>query len=133
MQLKMMLLKKLYDKLVAKVNNIDNSGFILKTKYDTDKSYLEKKTPYTNGLVKTTYYDAEITLIGKKPEVLVVQLQYLLGCTKIKYLVPVVQSKRNIITQKLLRLRRILLIIIMINVQLIQNLIIQQLEFLMQD
>ena len=68
----MMLLKKLYDKLVAKVNNIDNSGFILKTKYDTDKSYLEKKTPYTNGLVKTTYYDAEITLIGKKPEVLVV-------------------------------------------------------------
>ena len=64
----MMLLKKLYDKLVAKVNNIDNNGFILKTKYDTDKSYLEKKTPYINGLVKTTYYDAEITLIGKNPK-----------------------------------------------------------------
>ena len=30
----------MYDKLVAKVNNIDTSGFILKTKYDTD---LEKK------------------------------------------------------------------------------------------
>ena len=44
MQLMMMLSKKtLYDKLVAKVNNIDTSGFVLKTKYDTDKSDLEKK------------------------------------------------------------------------------------------
>ena len=30
--------KTIYDKLVAKVNNIDTSGFILKSKYDTDKS-----------------------------------------------------------------------------------------------
>ena len=30
--------KDLYDKLVAKVNSIDTSGFVLKTKYDTDKS-----------------------------------------------------------------------------------------------
>ena len=29
-----------YNKLVAKVDNIDTSGFILKTKYDTDKSEL---------------------------------------------------------------------------------------------
>ena len=27
-----------YDKLVAKINNIDTSGFVLKTKYGTDKS-----------------------------------------------------------------------------------------------
>ena len=33
----------MYDKLVAKVNNIDTSGFFRKTKYDTDKSDLEKK------------------------------------------------------------------------------------------
>ena len=26
-----------YDKLVGKVNNIDTSGFVLKTKYDSDK------------------------------------------------------------------------------------------------
>ena len=39
----MKLLKKLYGKLVAKVNNIDTSGFVLRTKYDTDKSHLEKK------------------------------------------------------------------------------------------
>ena len=31
------------DKLVAKVNNIDTTGFVLKTTYDTDKSDLEKK------------------------------------------------------------------------------------------
>ena len=35
--------KTVYDKLVAKVNNIDTSGFVLKTKYDTDKSDLETK------------------------------------------------------------------------------------------
>ena len=30
--------KDVYDKLVTKVNNIDISGFVLKTMYDTDKS-----------------------------------------------------------------------------------------------
>ena len=32
-----------YYKLVIKVNNIDTTGFVLKTTYDTDKSDLEKK------------------------------------------------------------------------------------------
>ena len=41
-----------YDKLVAKVNNIDTSGFVLKTKYNTDKSDLAKKIPDTIELVK---------------------------------------------------------------------------------
>ena len=35
--------KTKYGKLVAQVNNIDTSGFGLKTKYDADKSDLEKK------------------------------------------------------------------------------------------
>ena len=35
--------KAVYDKLVEKVNNIDTSGFVLKTKYDPDKSEREKK------------------------------------------------------------------------------------------
>ena len=35
--------KNVYDKLVAKVNNIDTSGFVLKTKYNANKSDLEKK------------------------------------------------------------------------------------------
>ena len=37
---------------VNKVNNTDISGFVLKTKHDTDKSELEKKIPETSGLVK---------------------------------------------------------------------------------
>ena len=44
--------KTVYDKLVKKVNNIDTSGFVFKTKYDTDKSDLEKKIPDASGLVK---------------------------------------------------------------------------------
>ena len=36
--------KSEYDKLLAKVNNIDTTGFALKTTYDTDKSDLEKKS-----------------------------------------------------------------------------------------
>ena len=49
----------MYDKLVAKVNNIETSVFLLKTKYDTDKTDLEKKIsdadkkiPNISGLVK---------------------------------------------------------------------------------
>ena len=33
----------MYDKLVAKVNNIDARAFVLKTKYDTEKSEFKKK------------------------------------------------------------------------------------------
>ena len=71
--------KTVYDKLVAEVNNIDTSRFVLKTKYDTDKSYLEKKIrdadkeiPHINGLVKKTDYNAKTPEIKKKyPELLV--------------------------------------------------------------
>ena len=35
--------KTMYDKLVAKVNNIDTSNFVLKTKYNTDETEFEKK------------------------------------------------------------------------------------------
>ena len=83
----------MYDKLVAKVNGIDTSGFVLKTKYDTEKTGLEnkiiivkflhsefvlyanyianksklkKKITDTNGLVKRTNYNAKITKIEDK-------------------------------------------------------------------
>ena len=55
-----------YDKLVAKVNNIVTSGFVLKTKYDTDKSELEKKIHNATGLVKKTNYNTKITEIENK-------------------------------------------------------------------
>ena len=51
-------------KLVTKVNNIDTSGFVLKTKYDTDKSELENKIP--DSLVKKTNYNTKITAIESK-------------------------------------------------------------------
>ena len=40
-----------YHKLVTKVDNIDTRGFVLKTKYDTDKSQLQNKIPDTSDLV----------------------------------------------------------------------------------
>ena len=44
--------KAAYDKLLAKVNNIDTSDFVLKTKYQTDKTELEKKISDMGNLVK---------------------------------------------------------------------------------
>ena len=89
--------KTVYDKLVARVNNIDTCGFVLKTKYDTDKKELEnkitimrffhdefvlkanyvidkfklkKKIPDASKLVKKTDYNAKITEInGKIPSI----------------------------------------------------------------
>ena len=44
--------KAVYGKLVAKVNNIDTSDFVLKTKYIADKTELEKKIPDMTDFVK---------------------------------------------------------------------------------
>ena len=92
----MLLKKTAYDKLVAKVNSIDTSGFVLKTKYDTDKSELENKIPDTSGLVKKTDYNAKITEIESKiPSIsgfstMLYQMQL-----KIKHLILVVQLKKT--------------------------------------
>ena len=43
----------MYDKLVARVNNIDTSGFVLRTKYDAYKTELEEKIPDTIKFLKT--------------------------------------------------------------------------------
>ena len=61
--------KTVYDKLVAKVNNIDTSGFVLKTdKSDLEKkiSDADKKTPDTSRLVKKSDYNAKISEIESK-------------------------------------------------------------------
>ena len=55
--------KNVYDKLVNKVNNTDTSGFVLKTKYNADKSELEKKIPVTSGLVEKLDNNANISEI----------------------------------------------------------------------
>ena len=55
-----------YNKLVAKVDNIDTNGFVLKTKYSTDKAKLENKIPDTSDLVQKTDYNNKITEIEIK-------------------------------------------------------------------
>ena len=58
--------KTAYDKVVAIVNSIDTSAFVLKSKYDTDKSELENTIPDTSGLVKKAVYNTKITKIESK-------------------------------------------------------------------
>ena len=80
----------MYDKLVAKVNSIDSSGLLLRTKYDIDKteledeiliahslhsefvlkanyiidkSRLEKKIPDSSQLVKNTDYMLKLLIL----------------------------------------------------------------------
>ena len=43
--------KTVYNKLVAKVDNIHTSDFVLKSKYNTGKTELENKIPDTSGFV----------------------------------------------------------------------------------
>ena len=58
--------KTVYYKLVAKVHNIDISGSVLKTNYNTGKAELENKIPDTSGLVKKTNYNTKITELENK-------------------------------------------------------------------
>ena len=44
--------KTVHDKLLVKVDNIDTSDFVLKTKYNTDKTELENKIPDVTDFVK---------------------------------------------------------------------------------
>ena len=81
----MLLKKTLYNKLVAKEDNIDTSGFVLKANYNTKITELENKipdisnlatktalttvenkTPSVSYLVKKTDYNAKITDIENK-------------------------------------------------------------------
>ena len=62
--------KTVYDKLVAKVNNIDTSGLVKKTDYNTKVNEIEDKIPDTSDLVKKTDYNTKITEIeGKIPHI----------------------------------------------------------------
>ena len=98
----------------------------LKTKYGTDKTELENKIPDTAGLVKKTDYNAKITKIESKiPSINGLATNAAL--TVVENKIPNISSlvkKKQIITQKLLKLKRNLLIIIMINILQLQSLII---------
>ena len=48
------------------INQLLNSSFVLKNKYDTDKSQLENKIPDISGLVRKTDYNTKIAEIERK-------------------------------------------------------------------
>ena len=109
--------KTVYDKLVAKINSIDTSAFVLKTKYDTDKSELEKKNPDTSGLVRKTDCNTKITGIeGKISSISPLAANAVLTTAENK--IPSISNlvKKQIMTQKLLKLKINLLIMIMTNI-----------------
>ena len=110
--------KVVYDKLAAKVNNIDTSTFVLKTKYQTDKRKLEKKI--TDFVKKTKLTELE----NKIPDVS--SLATKTALTAVENKIPDVSSlvKKQIMTQKSVSLRRNLLIIIITNILLLQSLIL---------
>ena len=58
--------KTVYYKLVFKVNNIDTSWFVLKTKCDADETELEKKCPNTSKSVKKSDYNSKISELENK-------------------------------------------------------------------
>ena len=58
--------KTVYDKLVAKVDNIATNNFVLKSNFNTKFTGLENKIPNTSGLVKKTDYNTKITEIENK-------------------------------------------------------------------
>ena len=122
--------KTVYDKLVAKVNNIDTSDFVLKTKYQTDKTELEKKIPDVTDFVKKTKLTE---LENKIPHVRSLATETALSAVESK--IPSVSSlvKKRTMTQKLESLKRNLLIIIMTNILLLQSFIFELLLLLMQD
>ena len=113
--------KTVYNKLVAKVDNVDTSDFVLKTIYRTDKKELENKILDVSNLVKKT----KVTeLENKIPDINNLATKTALTAieNKISSISNLVKRKQTI-TQKLLKLKINLIIIIMINILILQSLI----------
>ena len=112
--------KTVYDKLVAKVNNIDTSDFVLKTKYQTDKTELEKKIPDVTDFVKKTKLTE---LENKIPDV---------SSSATKTALTAVENKKPSVSSlvktdhdtKISELEKKLLIMIMTSMLLLQSLIL---------
>ena len=106
--------------MVAKVNNIDTSDFVLKTKYNTDKTELEKKIPNVTNFVKK----AKLTeLENKIPDTS--NLARKIALTTVENKIPSVSNlvRKTDYNKKLLILKINLIIIIMTNILQLQSLI----------
>ena len=113
--------KDVYDKLVAKVNNIDTNDFVLKTKGNSDKMELEKKIPDVTDFVKKV----KLTELENKihdTSNLATKIALTTVENIIRYFTSLV--KKKIMTQKLLELKINLIIIIMTNILELQSVIL---------
>ena len=113
--------KTVCNKLVSNVSNVDTCDFVLKTKYNTDKTELENKYPDTSGLVKKTNYNTKITEIEDKiPDIS--NLATKTALTGVENKIHTVNNlvKKQIITLKLQKLKINLIIIIMINMLILE-------------
>ena len=113
--------KTVYDQLVAKLNNIDTSDFVLKTNYNAEKTKLENKIANVTDFVKK----AKLTeLENKIPDVS--SLATKTALTAVENKIPSVNDlvKKQNIAQKLLKLGTNLLTIIMTNILQLQSLIL---------
>ena len=119
----MLLKKTVYDKLVAKLDNINASDFALNTKYNIDKAELENKISLW-CLVKKSNCNIKITeLENKIPDISNLAAKTVLTTAENKR--PSVSNlvEKQAITQKLLILKINLRIIIMANILILQSLI----------
>ena len=102
----------MYDTLTVKVNNIGTSDFVLKTKYQTDKTELEKKISDVTDFVKkakSTELENKITDISSfATKTALTTLENKIPSSLVK--------KKQTRTQKLLKLKRNVLIIIMTSI-----------------
>ena len=128
----MLLQKNVYGKLVAKVNNIDTSGFVLKPNL-TQRNQNFKKIPDCSGLIEKQTILPKLLTKNKISSISGLATYAALNEVENKTLVVSNVIKKQIMKQKLVKLKRTSLTIIMINIFLLQNLISLQEKFLMQD
>ena len=110
-----------YNKLVVKVDNIDTSDFVLKTNYNTKITELENKILDTSNLVTKTNCNTKITeLENKIPDIS--NLATKTALTTVENKIPsIINLVKKILTQKLLKSKRNLLIISMRNILILQS------------
>ena len=129
-----------YNSLKTKVDNVDTTNFVLKTKYEKDGSDFEdkiskivKKIPDVTNLIKKTDINAKVTEIeGKIPSISGLATNTAL--TAVENKIPDVNSlvKKTDYNTKISEIEN-KVITIMTNTLLLQNLILWQQMFLKQD
>ena len=113
--------KTVYDQLVAKVNNIDTSDFVLKTEYQTGKAELEKKIHDVTYFVEKVKFTK---LENKIPDISNLATKIVLTTVENKITDVSNLVRKQIIILKLQKLKINLMIIIMTNILQLQSLIV---------